>query len=29
VTLVAAGDRIDDRWAELLLHRRPTVAVPT
>jgi uncharacterized protein (DUF58 family) len=30
VTLVAAGDRIDDRWAELLLHRRPTVvAVPS
>jgi uncharacterized protein (DUF58 family) len=29
VTLVAAGDRIDDRWAELLLHRRPSVAVPT
>jgi hypothetical protein len=29
VTLVAAGDRIDVRWSELLLHRRPTVAVPS
>jgi hypothetical protein len=29
VTLIAAGDRIDDRWAELLLHRRPAVTVPT
>jgi hypothetical protein len=29
VTLIAAGDRIDDRWSELLLHRRPSVAVPT
>jgi uncharacterized protein (DUF58 family) len=29
VTLVAAGDRIDDRWAELLLHRRPSVSIPT
>jgi hypothetical protein len=29
VTLVTAGDRIDDRWAELLLHRRPSVSVPT
>jgi uncharacterized protein (DUF58 family) len=29
VTLVAAGDRIDDRWAELLLHRRQSVSVPT
>jgi uncharacterized protein (DUF58 family) len=29
VTLVAAGDRIDVRWSELLLHRRPAVAVPS
>jgi uncharacterized protein (DUF58 family) len=29
VTLVTAGDRVDDRWAELLLHRRPSVSVPT
>jgi uncharacterized protein (DUF58 family) len=29
VTLVAAGDRVDVRWSELLLHRRPTVAVPS
>jgi uncharacterized protein (DUF58 family) len=29
VTLIAAGDRIDDRWSELLLHRRPTAAVPS
>jgi uncharacterized protein (DUF58 family) len=29
VTVIAAGDRIDDRWSELLLHRRPTVTVPT
>jgi uncharacterized protein (DUF58 family) len=29
VTLVAAGDRIDDRWADLLLHRRQNVSVPT
>jgi hypothetical protein len=29
VTLIAAGDRVDDRWSELLLHRRPSVAVPT
>jgi uncharacterized protein (DUF58 family) len=29
VTLVAAGDRIDVRWSELLLHRRPAVAIPS
>jgi uncharacterized protein (DUF58 family) len=29
VTLIAAGDRIDDRWSELLLHRRPSAAVPS
>jgi uncharacterized protein (DUF58 family) len=27
VTLVAAGDRLDERWAELLHHRRATAAV--